>query len=40
MPLREALIARLETFVGVPMRPFCPLPTAEIDGYGAIAGDA
>jgi hypothetical protein len=40
MPLREALIARLETFVGVPMRPFCPIPTAEIDSYGAIAGDA
>ncbi len=39
MPLREALIARLETFIGVPMRPFCPLPTAEIGGYSAVAGD-
>jgi hypothetical protein len=40
MPLREALIARLETFMGAPMRPFSPIPTAEIDSYGAIAGDA
>ena len=40
MRLREALIARLETFVGAPRRPFCPIPTAELDSYGAIAGDA
>ena len=40
IPLREALIARLETFVGVPMRPFRPAPTAEVDCYGTIAGDA
>jgi hypothetical protein len=40
MPLREALIARLEAFIGVPMRPFRPAPTAEVDCYGTIAGDA
>jgi hypothetical protein len=40
MPLRQALIARLETFAAAPMRPFCPASTAEIDSYGAIGGDA
>jgi hypothetical protein len=40
MPLRQALIARLESFFAAPMRPFCPPPTAEIGSYDALAAEA
>ena len=40
MPLRNALIARLESFTAAPMRPFCPTPAAEIDGYDPLVVDA
>jgi hypothetical protein len=40
MPLRKALIARLELFTAAPMRPFCPVLAAETDSYRPIATDA
>jgi hypothetical protein len=40
VPLRKALIARLEPFTAAPMRSFCPMPDAEIDSYGPVTADS
>lgn len=37
LSLRNALIARLESFTATPMQPFCPTPATEIDSHGSIA---